>query len=227
MYFCYSSDMNSWMILVFGILTIYHTSLMYVRSKFTPCQNRVNWAIFRILNSILLEIPTGIQSCRKCFPSLCYLVWLLAKSQMCRKIRCSCELPHFAVQVFTMYRVQGVNCLYNLYEYFVRVFTYNCGKIERNKQTQKNGTLSTILLWMYCDKMEMSDHPWMPTTMKCQAFMDTVIMAESLKKYVVICGKCTTNCDSLMIAGAWNVENKQILMQIISHFLQFFCTLKA
>ena len=31
---------------------------MRVRCKFTPCQNRVHLAIFAVLNSLLLEIPT-------------------------------------------------------------------------------------------------------------------------------------------------------------------------
>ena len=29
------------MLFIFGIVTIYHNSLMHVRSKFTPCQNVV------------------------------------------------------------------------------------------------------------------------------------------------------------------------------------------
>ena len=36
---------------------------MHARSKFTPCQTRVHWAIFVVLNSLLLEILTDLNSC--------------------------------------------------------------------------------------------------------------------------------------------------------------------
>ena len=48
---------------------------MHVMSKFTPCQNRIHWAIFAVLNSLLWEILTDLKSCREhalvkaCFPS--------------------------------------------------------------------------------------------------------------------------------------------------------------
>ena len=40
---CDISHMNSWMLFIFAIVTICHKRLMLVKSKFTPCQNRVNW----------------------------------------------------------------------------------------------------------------------------------------------------------------------------------------
>ena len=51
MYFYDISHTNSWMlfILVVGIVSIYHKSLMHVRSKFTLCQKMVNWAIFAVV----------------------------------------------------------------------------------------------------------------------------------------------------------------------------------
>ena len=36
---------------------------MHVKSKFTPCQNRVNGVILAALNSLLLEIPADLKSC--------------------------------------------------------------------------------------------------------------------------------------------------------------------
>ena len=62
-YFCNISYMNSWMLLIFSIVIIYHQSLMHIRSKFTPCQHQVNWAICAVLNSLLLEISTDLKSC--------------------------------------------------------------------------------------------------------------------------------------------------------------------
>ena len=62
-YFCDVSYMNSWMLFIFSIVMMYHTRLMYV----TPCQHQVNWAVCAVLNSILLEIPTDLKSCGKCF----------------------------------------------------------------------------------------------------------------------------------------------------------------
>ena len=57
-YFCDISHM----LFIFGIVPIYHNGLMHVRSKFTPFQKRVNWAIFSVLNSLLLEIATDLKS---------------------------------------------------------------------------------------------------------------------------------------------------------------------
>ena len=62
---CDTSHMNSWMLFIFGIVTIYHENIMHYRSKFPPCPNRVYWAIFAVVNSLLLEIPTDHNSCRK------------------------------------------------------------------------------------------------------------------------------------------------------------------
>ena len=39
--------------------------MIYVGSKLNPCQNRVHWAIFAVLNSLWLEIPTDLTSCRE------------------------------------------------------------------------------------------------------------------------------------------------------------------
>ena len=61
--YCDNSHMNSWMLLLFCIMTIYHKSLMHVRYKFTLCQNKVHWAIFAVLNSLVLTIPTHLKSC--------------------------------------------------------------------------------------------------------------------------------------------------------------------
>ena len=55
--------MNYWLLFAVGLVAIYHKNLMHVRSKFTPCQNRVKWAIFAVLNSPLLEIPTDLKAC--------------------------------------------------------------------------------------------------------------------------------------------------------------------
>ena len=54
--------MDSWMLFIFGIVTIYLKSLMLVRSKFTPCQNRVNWRILaRIatVNQVIYDLFVG------------------------------------------------------------------------------------------------------------------------------------------------------------------------
>ena len=67
MYFCDISHVNSWMLFIFSVVTIYHQSLMHVRSKFTPCQHQVNVAIYVVLNSLFLEIPTDMKSWRICF----------------------------------------------------------------------------------------------------------------------------------------------------------------
>ena len=53
------------MLFIFGIVTIYHETLIHVRSKFNPCKNRVNWAIIVVLNSLLLEILTDLRSCKE------------------------------------------------------------------------------------------------------------------------------------------------------------------
>ena len=36
---------------------------MHVRSKFTPCKNKVLRAIFAVISSFLLQIPTDLKSC--------------------------------------------------------------------------------------------------------------------------------------------------------------------
>ena len=43
--------MNSCMLFILFILTIYYKSLMHVWCKSTLCQNRAHWAIFAVLNS--------------------------------------------------------------------------------------------------------------------------------------------------------------------------------
>ena len=62
----------------FGTVTIYHNSLMHVRSKFSRYQNRINWAIFALLNSLWLEIPTDLKSCGEyAFITACFCIGLL------------------------------------------------------------------------------------------------------------------------------------------------------
>ena len=47
---------------------------MHVRSKFILYQNRVNWAIFTVLNSILLGIHTDLKSRREyAFVKACFI----------------------------------------------------------------------------------------------------------------------------------------------------------
>ena len=38
---------------------------MHVRSKFTPCQTGYIELFFAVLDSLLLEIPTDLKSCRE------------------------------------------------------------------------------------------------------------------------------------------------------------------
>ena len=104
-YFCDISHVNSWMLFIFSIVTIYHKSLMHVRSKFTPCLNRVHWAICALLNSLWLEIPTDITSLGICFNQS------LLINESVRNMLFSPTFMQFR-QVFLLYQIIEINFLF-------------------------------------------------------------------------------------------------------------------
>ena len=46
------------MLFIFGVVTMYHKSLMHIKSKLTPYQERLNLVIFVLM--YLIEIPTDL-----------------------------------------------------------------------------------------------------------------------------------------------------------------------
>ena len=49
-YFCDILHINSGMLFTFGIVTMYHKSRMYVKSKLVQCQAHVNGAIVAVIH---------------------------------------------------------------------------------------------------------------------------------------------------------------------------------
>ena len=75
--------LTTWMLFIFGIVTIY--LLMHVGSKFTPCQNRVNGAIFPVLFTFVSN-PHWPQIMRGIFRSQSLFKIVIAKQSWLIKL---------------------------------------------------------------------------------------------------------------------------------------------